>query len=89
MIDSRMEMYVESILADARVELMNSLARDKVVGWYGSCGTEYHEGREAVMPRSSLQIDLAECEDPCTLQEDFDGGSQGSDGEGFPSRRKG
>ncbi len=28
----------------------------------GSCSTGVHEGREAVMPGSGLEIDLAECE---------------------------
>jgi len=36
--------------------------------WHGSCGCEHYEGREAVMPESGLEIDLAECEDLCRLQ---------------------
>ncbi len=45
-------------------------------GRHGSCSTEFHEGREAVMPGVGLEIDLAECEDLCSLQEDFDYGKE-------------
>ena len=44
------------------------LEADRQVGRHGSCGCEHHEGREAVMPESGLEIDLAECEDSFVLR---------------------
>jgi len=49
--------------------------RDRAVTGHGVCSTGVHEGREAVMPGVGLEIDLAECEDLCSLQEGCDGGS--------------
>ena len=40
---------------------------------HGSCSTEYMRGREAVIAELRFQMALAECEDPCSLQELFDG----------------
>ena len=47
---------------------MVTLVADRPVGRHESCSTEIHEGREAVMPSVGLEIDLAECEDLCSLQ---------------------
>ena len=39
-----------------------------VLGGMVPAGAEHHEGREAVMPDSGLEFDIAECNDPCVLQ---------------------
>ena len=49
------------------------LATERQVGRHGSCSTGVHEGREAVMPGLGLEIDLAECEDLCSLPGGDDG----------------
>ncbi len=46
--------------------------RDQVVSAQ-SLQYEVREGREAVMPHSGLEVDLAECEFLCSLQEGDDG----------------
>ena len=44
--------------------------RQGEMGRYGSCSTEYVRGREAVMPEVQLELNLAECEDLCSLPEE-------------------
>ena len=48
-------------------QLVLELEADRQVGKHGSCSTEYVRGREAVMPQSGLEINLAVCEDHCLL----------------------
>ena len=56
------ERYMHRRLAELPVQ-----GTEPVPG-HGSCSTEYVRGREAVMPQSGLEINLAECEDPRYLR---------------------
>ena len=60
--DCWLELLLE---AEARDEAGLSGSRDKAVRFLQY---EVREGREAVMPQSGLEINLAECEDICSLQ---------------------
>ena len=60
--DDQLELLLE---LEACVEKRDSRARDKAVQFLQY---EVREGREAVMPESGLEVDLAECEDLCSLQ---------------------
>jgi len=55
---------------EASSPLLDSMTAGQRGTRYGSCGTEYVRGREAVMPYSGLEIDLADCEVLCISQEE-------------------
>ncbi len=44
-------------------------------GRHGLCSVSTVRGREAVMPLLQLELDLAECEDLCSLREELMNGS--------------
>jgi len=60
------------VRAEARWAMMRELRGPTGRGSrHGTCSTLVREGREAVMPESGLEIDLAGCEVPCVLQEEM------------------